>query len=76
MTGPEHYRMAERMIGRAASDDLGSDSERYHLAKAQVHATLALAAAWSLANQGAMPIADSDAWLQVASLHAPIEADR
>jgi hypothetical protein len=47
MTGPEHYRKAERLLERA------TDPQRRHLhleqreamAAAQVHATLALAAA-------------------------------
>ncbi|RZQ60858.1 hypothetical protein [Amycolatopsis suaedae] len=45
MTGPEHYRAAEQQLAAAAISDGGSDSERYHLATAQVHATPALAAA-------------------------------
>lgn len=58
MTGPEHYREAERLIDQAASefDDPGwrsstmSPAERIarrdsDVALAQVHATLALAAA-------------------------------
>ena len=45
MTGPEHYRKAEHLLVRAHADEGGSDSERYHVAAAQVHATLALAAA-------------------------------
>lgn len=46
MTGPEHYRQAERHI-RLANEVTTADGsdERYHLAAAQVHATLALAAA-------------------------------
>lgn len=42
MTGEEHYRHAEQLLDMAAEDELGSDGERYRLAKAQVHATLAL----------------------------------
>ncbi|MEU0465073.1 hypothetical protein ABZ215_13805 [Amycolatopsis sp. NPDC006131] len=46
MTGPEHYREAEeavRCAQRAGADR--PEEERIHLAYAQVHATLALAAA-------------------------------
>jgi hypothetical protein len=50
MTGPEHYREAERLLRQASDQD--NDGNRYFLADsecdlaaAQVHATLALAAA-------------------------------
>jgi hypothetical protein len=45
MTGPEHYEHAEQLLRLAGDDKLGTDAERYHLRAAQVHATLALAAA-------------------------------
>lgn len=45
MNGPAHYREAERLIEIANRDELGSPEERYRVAAAQVHATLALAAA-------------------------------
>ena len=45
MTGPEHYRESENALLRAQDSPEGSNSERYNLAAAQVHATLALAAA-------------------------------
>ena len=45
MTGPEHYAEAELLMGKAKDAELGSEHERYYLAKGQVHATLALAAA-------------------------------
>lgn len=48
MTGPEHYRAAERLITLAESCDWTTEVEAYRgpaLAAAQVHATLALAAA-------------------------------
>ena len=60
MTGPEHYREAERLIrlaDRIAEVD-GDDSRT--LAGAQVHATLALAAATAF---------------PVDALHAPFRAD-
>jgi len=44
MTGPEHYCEAERLLEVAREDvNIGSELERYSLAAAQVHATLALA---------------------------------
>lgn len=45
MTGPEHYRTAERLIAALRDVPLGSEKESALLAEAQVHATLALAAA-------------------------------
>ena len=50
MNGPAHYRAAERLIGSDAVPQgiYGEDYDRVradHLAVAQVHATLALAAA-------------------------------
>lgn len=48
MTGPEHYKKAEDLLKLASETALGSDMERFDLAAAQVHATLALAAATAL----------------------------
>jgi len=51
MSGPAHYRMSERILTEVAQTDaleqVGEDAEycRQQLAAAQVHATLALAAA-------------------------------
>ena len=50
MTGPEHYRHAETLLDLASDDDLDSDAERFHITKAQAHATLALAAATALGS--------------------------
>lgn len=44
-TGPQHYQQAESFLNDARSEDYDSERERYYLAAAQVHATLALAAA-------------------------------
>ena len=57
MTGPEHYREAERDI--AAMNGKGHAAVNVLLAKAQVHATLALAAAAVTAP------ADLDRWYEV-----------
>lgn len=60
MTGPEHYRQAEQLLAavnrRIAGDDrneyVQTASRRAELrAEAQVHATLALAAATTLASK-------------------------
>jgi hypothetical protein len=48
--GPTHYRNAEHALKEAARLESGSDHERYFLAKAQVHATLAAAAATAELN--------------------------
>lgn len=58
MTGPEHYQRAEQLVGRGSADDV---------ARAQVHATLALAAATALndAEEG-MSQDQHHAWLSVA----------
>ena len=43
MTGPEHYREAERLLGiHATSDPRAQEAGDRLTAKAQVHATLAL----------------------------------
>lgn len=47
MTGPEHYREAEQILDRAEDSAMGESDAWYAnaMAAAQVHATLALAAA-------------------------------
>lgn len=81
MTGPQHYREAERLTAQAdswANADTGwkahlSSEERIahrmaDLTEAQVHATLALAAATALndngteADGGGMPLDDLNEW--------------
>jgi len=62
-TGPEHYRMAEELLSEIERDDgsvdFGDGGEAY-VAAAQVHATLALAAAHLFPTPGqvaaAMPV--------------------
>lgn len=84
MTGPEHYRQAERLIEQAdewPDADLGwkgdlTAAERIarrdsDLAAAQVHATLALAAATGLNDAYCgKPDHDHRAWLDVARTSA------
>lgn len=48
MTGPEHYQEAENCLIDAENSELGSEAEAHSTATAQVHATLALAAATAL----------------------------
>lgn len=49
MTGPEHYLRAEEYLQESFNNTTGSDLEKYYLAAAQAHATLALAAATAFA---------------------------
>jgi hypothetical protein len=49
MTGPEHYREAERLLAAGEYDESGDEAlHARDVAAAQVHATLALAAATAL----------------------------
>lgn len=57
MTGPEHYLRAEEYLTNASEVSLDSDEERYALAAAAVHATLALVAAMG-------PVSDARAWIK------------
>jgi hypothetical protein len=70
MTGPEHYAEAERLL-RPDGESYSAPARQAKLAEAQIHATLALAAATALgATQihhagrffTAMPWRDSKAW--------------
>jgi hypothetical protein len=47
-TGPEHYRAAQELLRAAQTTERGSATEAGYMAEAQVHATLALAAATAL----------------------------
>lgn len=47
MTGPEHYKKAEFILKYV--DDMDAESARHSVAVAQVHATLAQAAATAMA---------------------------
>jgi hypothetical protein len=79
VTGPEHYQAAERLATTAAGImdfEHGfysgmSTEERLRrrlalTAEAQVHATLALAAATALAHYGNLPARDDEAWYDTA----------
>jgi hypothetical protein len=60
-SGPEHYRTAEALLQMASDHEVDPDTpyahEQYLLAAAQVHATLALAAATALALAAATALA-------------------
>lgn len=61
MNGPDHYLEAQRLIHRAGGSDPESASQ--YLAEAQVHATLALAAATLHSGSGDNGSgASSDQW--------------
>jgi hypothetical protein len=66
VTGPVHYREAERLVTDIALDDKTYDVEVRDraVARAQVHATLALAAATAMRGRhdGAMDQLDFEAW--------------
>jgi hypothetical protein len=69
MTGPEHYAAAEALLADARRTQAEDDAKRW-LARAQVHATLALAAATALNvphPEGGMENTDSLAWFKAAS---------
>ncbi|GAA2986104.1 hypothetical protein [Actinokineospora diospyrosa] len=81
MTGPEHYLAAERCLSEANDVDHTDAAARDGaLARAQVHAALALAAATALGaesrgqigEQGypALAPADLEEWKQVAAVSA------
>lgn len=60
MTGPEHYRTAERILDEIEENpDTVAHRTTWRLSRAQVHATLALAAATATD-------ADSREWAEVA----------
>jgi hypothetical protein len=69
MTGPEHYRAAEAHLVNASNE---RHDELTHLAYAQVHATLALAAATALglgrADDHGMLSEDANAWQNTAGV--------
>lgn len=76
MTGPEHYREAERLLSGAVTTDNPFPHLRPDelLGAAQVHATLALAAATALGARGdgirvvGMHREDLTAWDDVAGV--------
>jgi hypothetical protein len=75
-TALEHYQEAEDLLRKASTSQGGSYDERYFLDAAQVHATLALAAATALnIGDGGE---DYELWRRAASVEAALlnEGDR
>ncbi len=67
MNGPQHFVAAEAALAEAAQANFDSSLELSALAAAQVHATLALAAATALSTGNYAPKDTAAAWLDVAS---------
>lgn len=67
MNGPQHYAEAERMLKSAHQPGKhGWCTHAEAIAQAQVHATLALAAATvDMTNVNDISIAHADAWVEV-----------
>ena len=71
MTGPEHYAEAERLLGivsEAVAEPGDVPLNKQIVAEAQVHATLALAAATAMAAAETMDSRDFKAWDTVAGV--------
>lgn len=76
MTGPEHYREAERRLLMAWEEGRDPQNVAHLVAEAQVHATLALAAATAMqaAVDGSEPGMGSPefaAWYSAAGVKPP-----
>ena len=68
MTGPEHYKEAERILAPKEVDGGYSwSTSPADMSRAQIHATLALAAATALRVPGGLPDKDWQAWYAAAS---------
>lgn len=66
MTGPEHYLAAEQLLTSDPADE-GLPDKAHAIAEAQVHATLALAAATALNDfDGGLSTANYNAWHNAA----------
>lgn len=77
MQGPEHYRVSERLVETANREGGTSEPDRMWiaelLAKAQVHATLALAAATAMNgyDETGSNAEDYLAWEKVCGVRVP-----
>jgi hypothetical protein len=74
MTGPEHYIRAEQLLREVRDGHQEGTDVAAIIAAAQVHATLAQAAATALYTQedgegGGQPMHDYNAWMKAASAH-------
>jgi hypothetical protein len=72
VTGPEHYREGEKQLADATAQlEEGMWEEgRLTTALAQVHATLALAAATAMAATASLPPSDAVGWADACGTHA------
>lgn len=66
MTGPDHYRESERLL-KVATDSPSGQQRVDCIAAAQVHATLALAAATAIPATRAQLLTEMKAWSAVAA---------
>lgn len=69
MTGAEHYVEAERKLLMAREDDRDGEESAWLIAEAQVHATLAHAAATALGDG----VLNYNAWSAVAGVRTSKE---
>jgi hypothetical protein len=78
MTGPEHYREAERLLAESRTilrpNDEGHCEADRSIAEAHVHATLALAAATAIPTVRTQLLAELKAWAEAASTRNREEA--
>lgn len=76
MPGPEHYRQAEKHLQHASETSIEDGTAGWHQGQAQVHATLALAAATAMGSRrnmgndrvSGMPAVDYAAWDKVCGV--------
>jgi hypothetical protein len=71
VTGPEHYKAAERLLDETVEYAEIGNVETEAVAHAQVHATLALAAATALSRVKADDEDDAE-WVKAASKYKEI----
>jgi len=71
MTGPEHYKAAEHMLRDVVDHRPAPEVVRAASAMAQVHATLALAAATALNRTEGQPERNWQAWFEAAGTKKP-----
>lgn len=79
MTGPEHYKRAEGLLDQlrrahaSMTSTVTAERAAAVMAEAQVHATLALAAATALndrdPNEGGMPLDDFNEWRETVGVN-------
>jgi len=71
VTGPEHFAEAERLLAEAVAEPGSGELVKYFMAAAQVHATLALAAATALQDIGSIHDLEYQAWRKTAGTVTP-----